>query len=355
MATPAPRPRRRRITVGWAGDTTLGSDRGLPAGNGWQLLAPVARSLRAPDLMAVNHEGTLATNGTSKCGARPSPHCFAFRAPPANAGALRRAGVDVANLANNHAFDFGAVGMGETVRALERRRVAVTGRPGEILLERVRGVRIAMLGFSTYPWSSPMNDPAAVRDLVRLAARRADVVIAFFHAGAEGTGHEHTPPGREHHLGEDRGDVRAFARAAIAAGADLVLGSGPHVLRGIELHRGRLVAYSLGNLAGYKTFSSRGTMAFSGVLHVTIDRHGRFVRGRLRSLVLDGDGIPGADRERRAAALVSGVGREDFGAAALVVDGEGRLRPARRDGEGRSRPARRDGEGRSRPARRDGV
>jgi len=192
----------------------------------------------------------------------------------------------------------------------------------------VRGVRVAMLGFSTYPWSSPMNDPAAVRDLVRIAARRAPVVVAFFHAGAEGTGHEHTPPGREHFLGEDRGDVRAFARTAIGAGADLVLGSGPHVLRGIEVHKGRLVAYSLGNLAGYNTFSSRGTMAYSGVLRVTVDRDGRYVRGRFRSLLLDGDGIPGPDAQRRAAALVSKVGREDFGAAALVVDGKGRLRPA---------------------------
>ena len=334
VATPTPTPAsttpgaRRRLSIAWAGDTTLGSYRGLPAGHGWQLLGPVAGSLRAADLTAVNHEGTLATTGTSKCGAQPSPHCFAFRGPPENAGSLRRAGVDVANLANNHAFDFGAIGMGQTVHALERRRVGVTGRPGEILVKWVRGVRVAMLGFSTYPWSSPMNDPAAVHDLVRIAARRAPVVVAFFHAGAEGAGHEHTPPGREHYLGEDRGDVRAFARTAIAAGADLVLGSGPHVLRGIEVHKGRLVAYSLGNLAGYNTFSSRGTMAYSGVLRVTVDRDGRYVRGRFRSLLLDGNGIPGPDAQRRAAALVSKVGREDFGAAALVVDGKGRLRPA---------------------------
>ena len=74
-------------------------------------------------------------------------------------------------------------------------------------------------------------------------------MIVFIHAGAEGVGQEHTPLGEEYHLGEPRGDTRAFAHAAVDAGADLVLGSGPHVLRGIELYRGRVLAYSLGNLA----------------------------------------------------------------------------------------------------------
>ena len=118
------------------------------------------------------------------------------------------------------------------------------------------GFKVAFVGFSTYRWSAPMSSDAAVRRLVRAAARRAPVVVAMFHAGAEGADKTRVPGGREHAFGEDRGDSRHFARAAIDAGADLVVGSGPHVVRGLELYRGRLIAYSLGNLTGYRNFST---------------------------------------------------------------------------------------------------
>jgi poly-gamma-glutamate capsule biosynthesis protein CapA/YwtB (metallophosphatase superfamily) len=285
--------------------------------------------LRRADLTAVNYEGTLATGGASKCLGTGTSQCFAFRAPPENAAALRRAGVDLVNLANNHAHDFGPAGMHETAQALRRHGIGVTGRPSEVLLTRSRGVRVAVVGFSTYPWSASMRDLAAVRALVRQAAARADVVIALMHAGAEGVGRERTPLAGESYLGEDRGDVRAFAHTAVHAGADLVLGSGPHVLRGLELYRGRVVAYSLGNLAGYHTFSSRGTMSLSGVLRVTLDPRGRYPGGRFTSLVLDPASIPRVDRRQAAGRLVSQLGRADFGSRALVVDAAGRIRALR--------------------------
>ena len=93
------------------------------------------------------------------------------------------------------------------------------------------------MGFSPYPWSAPLNDIPAAAALVRRAAKRADVVIVLMHAGAEGADQIHTPYGTQYFLGEDRGNVRAFAHAMVNAGADLVLGSGPHVIRGIERYR----------------------------------------------------------------------------------------------------------------------
>ena len=111
------------------------------------------------------------------------------------------------------------------------------------------------MGFSPYPWSAPLNDIPAAADLVRRAARRADVVIVLMHAGAEGADQIHTPYGTQYFFGEDRGNVRAFAHAMVKAGADLVFGSGPHVIRGIERYRDRLIAYSLGNFAGWGNFA----------------------------------------------------------------------------------------------------
>lgn len=257
-------PPGRPVTLAWAGDTTLGSSFGLPSGQGFGLLRAVAPLLKAADLTAVNLEGTLSTGGSSKCASGASrANCFAFRAPPRNARALRRAGVDIVNLANNHAFDFGAIGLGQTVSALRAARVAQTGRPFEVRVLAVDGAKVAFVGFSTYPWSSPMGDAGAVRLIVAGAAKQANLVVVVFHAGAEGSDRTHVPRGAETAFGEDRGDSRVFARQAIDAGADLVVGSGPHVLRGMELYRGRLIAYSLGNLAGYKNFATGGTLSLA--------------------------------------------------------------------------------------------
>ena len=129
--------------------------------------------------------------------------------------------------------------------------------------------------------------------------QQANVVVALMHAGAEGAGQSRTPDLDEEAFGEQRGNARAFAHTAVDAGADLVLGSGPHVLRGIELYRGRLIAYSLGNLAGYRNFSLRGDSALSGLLRVRVGPRGTFAAGAFAPLVLRSPGDPGPRRLRR--------------------------------------------------------
>ena len=152
--------------------------------------------------------------------------------------------------------------------------------------------RVAFLGFAAYAWASPIRDLGAVRALVATAARHANVVVVFMHAGAEGAGHAHTPNRDEQAFGELRGNPRAFAHAAVNAGADLVLGSGPHVLRGVELYHGRLIAYSLGNLAGFHNFALGGRSALSGLLRVRVGPEGSFAAGTFASLRLTGPGLP---------------------------------------------------------------
>lgn len=331
-AANAARARRERLPSGqpfrlaWGGDVTLGSSYGNPPDAARGLLAAVAPELRTADVGAVNLEGTLGSAGASKCGGGGGGNCFAFQAPAANAAGLTAAGVDVVNLANNHAFDFGAAGMAATIRALDAQRVAYTGRPGEIRVLRLPHARVAFVGFSSYHWSAPIGDLGAVRALVSAAAQRANVVVAFIHAGAEGADKVHTPDHDEIAYGENRGNARAFARTAIDAGADLVVGSGPHVLRGIELHRGRLIAYSLGNLAGYHNFGIGPMTGMSGLLQVRLGPDGTFMSGGFTSLRLSGAGIPYRDPSGAAAHLVTSVSRQDFGAFGVTVSG-GRLVP----------------------------
>jgi hypothetical protein len=318
--------RAATVTVGWVGDVTPGSQYGLPPGDGRSLFAAVREDLHEPSVMAGNLEGTLSTGGASKCGPAPSPVCFAFQAPPANAAGLADAGFDVLNLANNHAHDFGPDGLGQTRGALAAAGLPATGAPGEVTVVRAGSRRIAFVGFASYPWSAPMNDPPAVRELVRAADRQADHVVVLFHGGAEGSDRTRVPEGRELHLGEDRGDLRAFARQAIDAGADAVLGSGPHVLRGMEVHRDRLVAYSLGNFAGVHNFATAGTLGLSAVLTLRLDAQGRFAGGRLRPVRLDASGRPAPDPAGEAVALVRELSLADFGDRAPRIRPDGELR-----------------------------
>jgi poly-gamma-glutamate capsule biosynthesis protein CapA/YwtB (metallophosphatase superfamily) len=231
----------------------------------------------------------------------------------------------VMNVANNHAMDYGTVGQDDTIAAVRRAGMLTTGRPGEIAYAKVSGVRVAVLGFAPYPWAQSLLDLPAAQTLVRKADKWADIVVVTMHAGAEGAEHQRVRPGMERFLGEMRGNSVAFAHAVVRAGADLVIGSGPHVLRGMEWYRGRLVAYSLGNFVGYGTLNTSGVSGVTGVLRLTLHRDGTWKAGELVPVTIAGDGIPRPDRQATAAKLVRELSREDFGKRAMRVSARGAL------------------------------
>jgi hypothetical protein len=161
---------------------------------------------------------------------------------------------------------------------------------------------------------------------VRRADRRADIVVCWFHGGAEGSDKVHTPAGAEYAFGEHRGELRRLAHALIDSGADLVAGSGPHVLRGVEAYRGRLIAYSLGNFAGNGNFATGGNLSLSAILNVRLLPDGSFAGGQLHALRLDEHPWPGPDPDQSALELMRSVSQEDFGAAAVRIGQRGELR-----------------------------
>jgi hypothetical protein len=310
------------ITIGWVGDTTPGSQYGMPPDSGRALFARVRPKLRAPDLMIANLEGTYSTGGPSKCDGVSSGNCFAFQAPPSYVKALAWAGIDLVSVANNHSNDYFQRGLDQTTLTLRKAGIEYAGLPDRVTVVRVRGVRVAVVAFSPYPWNANMNDIPGARKLVRRAARRADVVVVLMHAGAEGADKMHTPRGPEVAFGELRGDIRTFAHAAVDAGADLVLGSGPHVIRGMERYRHRLIAYSLGNFAGWDNFGLSGNLGISGLLTVRIDETGRIRGGRFLSLYLADPGVPTVDPAQTAARLVRQLSTADF-ARTYELDAKG--------------------------------
>jgi poly-gamma-glutamate capsule biosynthesis protein CapA/YwtB (metallophosphatase superfamily) len=302
-----------------------GGDIALTGNRNAAVFAGIRRFLRHTDLVVGNLEGTLATGGAPKCAQDSSSGCFTFRAAPAWAETLRAAGFTVLNVANNHALDYGTEAQSETLAALHRTRIVHQGLPGQIAYVRAGKVKVALIGCAPYRWAQSLLDVRGSGALVRKAARHADVVLVYMHAGAEGVGAEHVRGAEETYLGERRGNPRAFAHTMIEAGADLVFASGPHVLRGIEWYRGRVIAYSLGNLAGTHTLSTQGSLALSTLLRVTLDRRGRFAAGSIVPLRLVGAGTPVLDSRRAAIGRIRELSKEDFGPRAIRISGNGRL------------------------------
>lgn len=311
------------VTIVATGDVVMGSTPHLPPDGGRSFFSDVQTDL-AGDVVLGNLEGTLSSGGSSKCGEQ-STHCFAFQTPPSYARWLAQAGYTVMNVANNHAFDFGEQGLEQTIAALEHAGLQYTGRPNQVTVQKVGRIRIATVGFAPYPWAASLNDIPDARRLVREADRLADVVVVTMHAGAEGRDRQHVRPGTERFLGENRGNSVRFAHAVIDAGADLVVGSGPHVLRGVEWYKRRLIAYSLGNFAGYKVFSLGGVLSTSAILRVTLDGDGTFETGRLVPTHMVGAGLPALDPAETAHGMVRSLSRADFGRHAAKVSADGLL------------------------------
>jgi poly-gamma-glutamate capsule biosynthesis protein CapA/YwtB (metallophosphatase superfamily) len=311
------------VTIAATGDIVMGSTPNLPADGGRSFFDNVETDL-AGDVVLGNLEGTLSVGGGSKCGAG-STNCYAFQTPPSYAAWLKKAGFTVMNLANNHAYDFGPSGQAQTLAALQKQRLATTGRPGEIAYQQVGDIRVALLGFAPYKWAQSLTNIPAARRLVKKAAANADVVIVTMHAGAEGSDKMRVRKGTEMFLGENRGNSVAFTHAVVDAGADLVVGSGPHVLRGMEWYHGHLIAYSLGNFAGYKVFAMGGPLSISGILRVTLRGDGGFDSGTLVPTRMVGGGLPALDPAETAHGMVRTLSKEDFGARAVKVSSSGQL------------------------------
>lgn len=325
----APPVDEQTVTLSGVGDVIMGSlNHGLPPNDGAGFFDPV-RSALASDLVMGNLESPLtADTGVVKCSA-DATNCFQFYLPPSYANHLRAGGFDVLNLANNHGLDMGAAGLRNTRDALEAAGIRHTGAPDQITTVDVKGVKVAVLGFSGSPSGQDINDIPAAEELVRKADAEADIVVIQMQGGSEGGGGvEHVRPGVEEYGGQKRGDVMAFSRAVIDAGADVIMGHGPHIMRGMEFYKGRLIAYSLGNFCGYKTLSSSGFNGVGGVLKVTLKKDGSWVGGQLIATEMVNGGLPALDPDKRALAFVNGLSQEDFGpAAAVISESDGVITP----------------------------
>ncbi len=310
------------VTLSAVGDTDLGNTPQLPA-NPLGYFSPV-RSLLSGDIVFGNLEGTMTNAGPSKCAAS-SVGCYAFRVPPTFARVYRQAGFTVLNSANNHSYDYGAEGESQTSAALRNAGIVQAGLPGQIGLVRVHGVTVAFCDFAPYTLTNDLLSTAEEDALIAQARREASVVVVYMHAGAEGPSADRVTRHEEYFYGEDRGNPYLFAHRAIDDGASLVLGSGPHVVRGLEWYRGHLIAYSLGDFTNYEAFATVGDLSLSLVLHVTLSAKGAVRAASVSPVILEPGGQAWPDPHGAVIGLLNSLSTSDFAGAAALVSPSGQI------------------------------
>lgn len=339
---PEPLPSERRdVHVCAGGDVLLGNNldsawatrasqrlgwRVSPTPDPEGLLDPLRPLVADADVILLNIEGAIGEGpASSKCG-QFSRNCYAFRQPTSAATALAGLGDSAAvvgNVANNHAMDAGRLGFDATLRNLGLAGVFAAGADtlGTVVVTP-RGDTVVVLGFSTAQAGPDPRQLAAVRRHVSRAASVHPRVIVTMHMGAEGVAAQRTPNESERYLGEDRGNSVAFARAAVDAGAVVVFGHGPHVMRAAEWYGGALILYSLGNLLTYGPFSLVEPLNRGGMACVSLDSVGAVTRAVLRSTRQEPPGLLRWDPTGRAAWLVDSLSRLDFPTTAAQLSGE---------------------------------
>jgi hypothetical protein len=325
------------LSIAAVGDIMMGTgwpEEILPPRDGEGIFDNVSQSFNGADIVFGNLEGPLMDDGEGvKCGKKRRAGkslCFEFRTPARYVKHLESAGFNVMNVANNHSFDFGPEGVESTVDVLGEAGIQAAG--GDIVPALdICGKRVVLVGFSyspPSPFSYPLQDIPAATGIVGRLKQENDLVLVSFHGGAEGKDALRVPDADEFFAGEFRGNVVRFARAVIDAGADLVIGHGPHVPRAMEVYKGKLIAYSLGNFLTYGRFNLQGASGVSLVLKVSIDLEtGNFAGGAIVPVALRDRGIPSIDPEGKAVRLIRELTGERGIPAGLVIEEDGEIRP----------------------------
>ncbi len=308
------------ITVAFAGDVHFEgrTENRLTVAPPGQALGPISATLSDADLAVLNLETAITGRGA------PEPKLYTFRTSPKALDALQGSGVDVVSLANNHAVDFGADGLADTLAAKAASPIPVVGIGRNAkeayapYLTTVRGVKVAVLAASqvedltnqkwragaTKPGIASALDVTALLKAVTEARRQAPVVIVYLHWGEEGKA---CPTSAQ----------TALAKKLAAAGVTAVVGTHAHTMVGAGMLGNTYVGYGFGNFLWYGT-SDYPNSDDTGVTTLTLTAAGRVTGERFTPAVVDGTGVPVP--QTGAAAVAAGKRRDGLrGCAGLTA------------------------------------
>lgn len=320
---------RDTVTFIGVGDIMMGSNYGTgiqPSHEGSGLMSEVNDILSHADVTFGNLEGVLMDEGGTPKTCRDPKVCYVFRTPVRYATNLVNAGFDVMSIANNHAGDFGDLGRQSTMKTLDEAGIEYAGQLQKpmTVFER-NGVRYGLVAFAPNSNCVNLNDLDGARKLVARLDSMADIVIVSFHGGAEGPQYQHVERKTELFHGENRGNVYEFAHLVIDAGADIVVGHGPHHTRAVEVYKNRFIAYSLGNFCTYG-MNITGVNGLAPIIKVYTNPKGEFFQAHITSTDQSARSKVKIDSEKRVLQRIQQLSKEDFAESGISIDPDGWIR-----------------------------
>ena len=321
-----------QIKIKAVGDVMLGSvtpKEILPPDSGKEFVNSIGNLLSNADIVFGNLEGAIINDEMEpqKCSdrSRDAGTCYEFGMPEYLAPVLKELGFNVLNQDNNHSEDFGEEGYRFTQQTL--RELGIKFMPKQGYADFTFGkVRVAVVAFGYSDYSNNISDLTNAERIISNLNKIYDLIIVSFHGGAEGKDAAHVKDSTEIFLGENRGNVYRFAHTAIDAGADMVIGHGPHVLRAMEIYKNKLIAYSLGNFLTYGNINISGISGLNVILEAEIDStNGDFIRGRLIPIEQIGFGVPVFDSSYAAIQNIKDLISEDIQHPIIIILKDGRI------------------------------
>lgn len=321
---------RDTICIAAVGDIMLGSSypdsSKLPVDSAKGSFKSAQKYFEGADVVFGNLEGALLDSGMPATNKKKLETAYLFRMPTQYGRVLKEAGFNLLSVANNHITDFDNQGCVSTTKTLADNGIHYAGLetcPATIFQRN--GVKYGFCAFSPNARTVHLLDSINQRRIISKLKEQCDVVIVSFHGGAEGAQYEHVPFKMESFLNAKRGDVHQFAHNAVDAGADIVLGNGPHVSRALETYKGRLIAYSLGNFCTYKSVSVAGACGMAPLLKVYLNKKGEFLNGNIIAFRQSHEKGLSRDTANGVVQRIKTLTESDFPESGLNIDTDGQI------------------------------
>jgi len=287
----------------------------------------IANQLDEADITFGNLEGVFINRAVKpqKCSeaSRKAKRCYEFGMPDTLSIALKKMHFNVVSMDNNHNSDYGYNGVNHTKATLDKLNIKYAAKKSPTILT-LEGKKIGVIAFGHSGTSYHVSNLTNTTKVIQELDKKCDLVIVSFHGGAEGFSAQHIYNKTEKYYGENRGNLIKFAHTAVDAGADLIIGHGPHVLRGIELYKNKLIMYSLGNFLTHGNVSLSGVKGIGAIMDIEINENtGDFEKGKIISSKQLGMGIPHLDTTNQSASVIKKLSQSDFPNSPLKINPEG--------------------------------
>ncbi|MBS0011915.1 MAG: CapA family protein [Bacteroidales bacterium] len=323
---------RQLITLAATGDIMLGTsfpeESYLPPGNDpYPLMSSLFEILSPTDLTFGNLEGPFSDNAMLAKKCRDTTKCYAFRVPESYAGVLHSAGFDLLSLANNHIGDFGPEAKLTTAMILDSLNISYAGTDEYPWTVRTifDSLKVGFCAFAPNKGTVNLHNVKRAEEIISMLEDSCDIVVVSVHGGGEGAEYQNVTREEEFYYGENRGNIYEFAHRLIDLGADIVLGHGPHVSRAIELYKGRLIAYSLGNFCTYRRFNLQGPNGYAPLIYACLNTDGEFLFGKIIPVYQNNMGHVKEDPQKRAIFKIRELMMTDFPETGLLIDNNGNI------------------------------